>query len=208
MTMIIIKTPQELQLMRESNRLVAEALQELKKLVVADITTEELDRFAEDFIRRRGAQPAFKGYRGYPASLCVSVNEEIVHGIPSKKKLRDGDIVSLDLGVLMNGFYGDAAITVPVGSVSPQVQKLLQVTEESLYRGIAQAKVTSPGPFKPRWNPAGSAWCGILSAMASEKIFMKSRRYPTSILQLPTTRASRRGWCLRLSPWSMKGPIR
>jgi methionyl aminopeptidase len=141
MTMIIIKTPQELQLMRESNRLVAEALQELKKLVVADITTEELDRFAEDFIRRRGAQPAFKGYRGYPASLCVSVNEEIVHGIPSKKKLRDGDIVSLDLGVLMNGFYGDAAITVPVGSVSPQVQKLLQVTEESLYRGIAQAKV-------------------------------------------------------------------
>ena len=114
--MIIIKTPQELQLMRESNRLVAEALQELKKLVVADITTEDLDRFAEDFIRRRGAQPAFKGYRGYPASLCVSVNEEIVHGIPSKKKLRDGDIVSLDLGVLMNGFYGDAAITVPVGS--------------------------------------------------------------------------------------------
>ena len=101
--MIIIKTPQELQLMRESNRLVAEALQELKKLVVAGITTEELDRFAEDFIRRRGAQPAFKGYRGYPASLCVSVNEEIVHGIPSKKKLRDGDIVSLDLGVLMNG---------------------------------------------------------------------------------------------------------
>ena len=116
--MIIIKTPQELQLMRESNRLVAEALQELKKLVVAGITTEELDRFAEDFIRRRGGQPAFKGYRGYPASLCVSVNEEIVHGIPSKKKLRDGDIVSLDLGVLMNGFYGDAAITVPVGSMT------------------------------------------------------------------------------------------
>jgi methionyl aminopeptidase len=141
MNMIIIKTSQELQLMRESNRLVAEALQEIKKLVVADITTEELDRFAEDFIRRRGGQPAFKGYRGYPASLCVSVNEEIVHGIPGRKKLCAGDIVSLDLGVLMNGFYGDAAITVPVGSISPQVRKLLQVTEESLYRGIEQAQV-------------------------------------------------------------------
>ena len=139
--MILIKTPQELQLLRESNRLVAEALVELKKLVAAGITTEELDRFAENFIRRRGGQPAFKGYRGYPASLCVSVNEEIVHGIPSKKKLRDGDIVSLDLGVLMNGFYGDAAVTVPVGSIDPRVQKLLQVTEDSLYRGIEQAKV-------------------------------------------------------------------
>jgi len=141
MNMIIIKTPQELQLMRESNRLVAEALQALKKLVAADITTEELDRFAEDFIRRRGGKPAFKGYRGYPASLCVSVNEEIVHGIPGRKKLCAGDIVSLDLGVLMNGFYGDAAITVPVGSIGPQVRELLQVTEESLYRGIEQARV-------------------------------------------------------------------
>jgi methionyl aminopeptidase len=139
--MIIIKTPQELELMRESNRLVAEALYELQKLVAEGITTEELDQCAEDFIRRRGAAPAFKGYRGFPASLCVSINEEIVHGIPSRRKLHDGDIVSIDMGVLLNGFYGDAAITVAVGSTSPRVQKLLQVTEASLYRGIEKAVV-------------------------------------------------------------------
>ncbi len=139
--MIIIKSLRELELMRESNRVVAEALQELAKNVAAGITTEELDGIAEEHIRRRGGVPAFKGYRGYPASLCISVNEEIVHGIPGSKKLQDGDIVSLDLGVLLNDYYGDAAITVAVGSVSPQVQKLLQVTENALYKGIEQALV-------------------------------------------------------------------
>lgn len=139
--MIIIKTPHEIELMRDSNRLVAETLGELQQLVTEGVTTEELDRFAEDFIRRRGAVPAFKGYRGFPATLCVSINEEIVHGIPSRRKLHDGDIVSIDLGVLLNGFYGDAAITVAIGNVTPRAQKLLQVTETALYRGIEKAVV-------------------------------------------------------------------
>ncbi len=127
--------------MRDSNRLVAETLGELQKLVTEGITTEELDRFAEDFVRRRGAVPAFKGYRGFPATLCVSINEEIVHGIPSRRKLHDGDIVSIDLGVMLNGFFGDAAITVAVGTISPRAQRLLQVTEAALYRGIEKAVV-------------------------------------------------------------------
>jgi methionyl aminopeptidase len=139
--MILIKTTQELALMRESNRLVAEALQELKKYIAPGISTEELDRIAEHYIFRRGAAPAFKGYRGYPASVCISINEEIVHGIPGDRKLQDGDIVSLDLGVLLNDFYGDAAITVPVGNVTPQACRLLEVTEQSLYRGIEMAVV-------------------------------------------------------------------
>jgi methionyl aminopeptidase len=139
--MILIKNHKELELMRESNKVVAEALQELPHYIAPGISTQDLDRIAEQSIIRRGATPAFKGYRGFPASLCISINEEIVHGIPGDRKLQEGDIVSLDLGVLLNGFYGDAAITVPVGKVSPQAQKLLQVTEESLYRGIEMAVV-------------------------------------------------------------------
>ncbi len=119
---------------------MARALKYLKAFIREGITTEELDRLAEEYIKRHGGIPAFKGYRGYPRSLCVSVNEEVVHGIPGKRRLKEGDIVSLDLGVLMDGYYGDAAITVPVGKVSELARKLIKVTEEALYRGIEMAR--------------------------------------------------------------------
>jgi len=119
---------------------VARALKYLKAFIKEGITTEELDRLAEEYIKRHGGIPAFKGYRGYPRSLCVSVNEEVVHGIPGKRRLKEGDIVSLDLGVLMDGYYGDAAITVPLGKVSELARRLIKVTEEALYRGIEMAR--------------------------------------------------------------------
>ncbi|MBM4124564.1 MAG: type I methionyl aminopeptidase [Nitrospira sp.] len=139
--MIILKTPDEIGIMAQASKIVAETLQGLKKEIRPGVTTDELDRFAEDFIRGRGGIPAFKGYRSYPKTLCVSVNEQVVHGIPSKRVLKEGDIVGLDLGAIVGGFYGDAAVTVPVGDVHPKVLELLRVTEESLYAGIAQAMV-------------------------------------------------------------------
>jgi methionyl aminopeptidase len=114
-------------------------LEEIKKIISPGITTKELDDLAESYILAKGALPAFKGYRGYPASLCASVNEQVVHGIPSSTKIKEGDIVSLDIGVYYKGFYGDAAVTLPVGKISRQVQKLLSVTESALDAGIAGA---------------------------------------------------------------------
>ena len=125
--------------MRRNNRLVAHVLQRLREATEPGITTEELDQLAERVIREAGATPAFKGYRGYPASLCVSINEEVVHGIPGPRRLREGEIVSLDVGVYRNEYYGDAAITVPVGKVSAQAAKLLEVTQQALSKGIEQA---------------------------------------------------------------------
>ena len=138
--MIVYKTEEEIMYMKESNYIVAKILSELKDLIKPEITTIELDRYAEKRIKEMGAKPAFKGYRGFPYSLCVSVNEEIVHGIPSQRKLKEGDIVSLDLGVFYNGYYGDAALTVAVGKVSPEDKKLLEVGKKALMIGISQAK--------------------------------------------------------------------
>jgi methionyl aminopeptidase len=137
--MINIRTPQEIEIMRRNNRLVAQVLQRLREAIEPGITTAELDQLAERSIREAGATPAFKGYRGYPASLCVSVNEEVVHGIPGPRRLREGEIVSLDVGVYRNEYYGDAAITVPVGKVSEQATRLLEVTQQALAKGIEQA---------------------------------------------------------------------
>jgi methionyl aminopeptidase len=137
--MITIRTPQEIEIMRQNNRLVAHVLQRLREAIKPGITTEELDQLAERSIREAGATPAFKGYRGYPASLCVSVNEEVVHGIPGPRRLQEGEIVSLDVGVYRNGYYGDAAITCPVGKVSEQAVRLLEVTQQALAKGIEQA---------------------------------------------------------------------
>lgn len=138
--MINIRSPQEIAKIRKSSSLVARALEKVKEAIRPGVSTAELDRIAEETIKRGGGKPAFKGYRGFPASLCVSVNEEVVHGIPGKRRLKKGDIVSLDLGVLMDGYYGDAAITVPVGEISELAKRLLQVTEEALYRGIEKAR--------------------------------------------------------------------
>jgi methionyl aminopeptidase len=136
---IIIKTDAEIAIMREAGRITAAVLEILKSSVKPGMRTDELDTIAEKEPRRFGAIPSFKGYRGYPASLCVSVNEEIVHGIPDKRILLEGDIVSIDYGVIYQGFQGDAARTVAVGKVSAQAQKLMEVTEESLKAGIKKA---------------------------------------------------------------------
>lgn len=139
--MIILKTPDEIEVMAKASKLVAETLQALKREVRPGVTTEELDRLAEDFIRSRGGIPAFKGYRNYPKTLCTSVNDQVVHGIPSKRVLKEGDIIGLDLGAIVDGFYGDSAVTVPVGAIHPRAAELLRVTEEALYKGIEQAVV-------------------------------------------------------------------
>ena len=127
--------------MRVANALVARVLAELAETVAPGVTTRDLDALAEKLVRAGGAEPAFKGYRGYPATLCASVNEQVVHGIPSARPLDEGDIVSLDMGVKLNGFYGDSAITVPVGEVSPEVRRLLQATQAALQQGISQVRV-------------------------------------------------------------------
>jgi methionyl aminopeptidase len=131
------KSWNELQKMHRACRIVVETLETLAQASVPGVTTRELDRIAKDRITKAGARPAFLGYRGYPATLCVSVNDEVVHGIPGPRKLQDGDIVSLDLGCIVDGFYGDSAVTVAVGKVSPQAERLMRVTEEALREGIA-----------------------------------------------------------------------
>ena len=138
--MIILKSRQEIEKMRKSNVLVAAILEELKKKIRPGVKTIELDRLSEEMALKKGARPAFKGYRGYPYSLCTSVNSEVVHGMPSERELKEGDIVSLDFGILNDGYYGDAAVTVPVGEITPAAKRLLRVTEEALYRGIAEVR--------------------------------------------------------------------
>jgi len=127
--------------MRAANALVADVLAELATMVAPGVTTADLDAAAERLVRAGGAEPAFKGYRGYPRTLCASVNEQVVHGIPSARALVEGDIISLDMGVKLNGFYGDSAITVPVGRVSEVAATLLRVTQESLEKGIEQVRL-------------------------------------------------------------------
>lgn len=140
---IVCKKPDELEKMRRAGHIVRQVLDSVKLLVKPGITTMDLEKAAEKLIKDLGAKPAFKGYYDYPCVLCTSVNHEIVHGIPSAKRmLQDGDIVSIDCGVVLDGFFGDAAITVPVGAtLDPQIKKLLEVTEQSLYRGIEKARI-------------------------------------------------------------------
>jgi methionyl aminopeptidase len=137
--MIILKTKQEIEQLRVCNRIVARTLRELKKAVIPGITTRELNDLAEHYIREQGAVPAFIGYRGFPASLCTSINEQIVHAIPGDRKLKEGDILSLDVGAKLNEFFGDAAVTLPVGDIGSRAKELLRVAEEALYKGIEQA---------------------------------------------------------------------
>jgi methionyl aminopeptidase len=139
---IVCRSQAEIARMRVANGLVADVLAELAAEVAPGVTTGDLDRLAERLVREGGAEPAFKGYRGYPATLCASINDEVVHGIPSGDRvLREGDIISLDMGVKIGGFYGDSAVTVPVGRVPDETSALLRVTRESLERAIAQAQV-------------------------------------------------------------------
>ena len=137
--MIYLKTDEEIELMRESNLLVARTLAEVAKYIRPGVSTLELDRVAETFIRDHKGVPGFLGYHGFPNTLCTSVNEQVVHGIPNKKPLKDGDIVSVDCGALLNGYYGDSAYTFCVGDVKPETKALLNATKESLYLGIENA---------------------------------------------------------------------
>ncbi len=139
--MIHAKSSREIQYMRDAGRIVAQTHEELAKAVKPGVGTKELDQIAEDYIISKGAEPSFKGYRGFPAAICTSVNHVVVHGIPGLETVKNGDIISIDIGVVINGYHGDAARTIPVGEISATTEKLLQVTEESLYKGIEQAVI-------------------------------------------------------------------
>jgi methionyl aminopeptidase len=139
---ITVKTAAEIEIMQHANRIVAGVLSLLQKNMKAGLTTMQMDKWAEEYCRDHGAEPAFKGYRGFPGSLCISINEQVVHGIPSTKvKLSEGDIVSVDFGTRYKGFYGDSAVTIPVGRISEENEKLLTVTREALEQGINQVRV-------------------------------------------------------------------
>jgi methionyl aminopeptidase len=134
--MIILKSPAEIEKMRKVSKIVGEVILELEPFIKPGATTRDLDRKAEELIKKKGAVPAFKGYRGYPGSLCTSLNEIVVHGIPSSRALQDGDIIGIDCGAILEGFYGDSARTFPVGKIDAESKRLLDVTRESLYKGI------------------------------------------------------------------------
>jgi len=138
--MIFYKTEEEIELLRRSNQLVSKTLAEVGKLIKPGVTTLRLDQRAEEFIRDNGGKPGFLGYKNYPKTLCTSVNSQVVHGIPSSYELKEGDIVSIDCGVLLNGYYGDSAYTFAIGKIDDDVKKLIKVTKESLFKGIEVAK--------------------------------------------------------------------
>jgi methionyl aminopeptidase len=143
--MIHLKSAKEIETMRSASRIVAEILLQLREVIREGATTADVDKVAEELTLKKKAKPAFKGYRGFPASLCISVNDQVVHGIPSPKRvLKEGDIVGLDFGVIYDGYYGDSAVTVAVGKIEPEVERLMKVTEQCLYRAIEQAV---PGNF-------------------------------------------------------------
>jgi methionyl aminopeptidase len=139
--MIIIKNDREIELMRHAGKVVAETLARLEEVIKPGIKTIEIDRIAEEIIRSYGAQPSFKGYDGFPSSLCISINEEVVHGFPGKRVLKEGDIVSVDCGAILNDYQGDAARTFPVGTVTKEAQDLINCTKESFYKGVEFAIV-------------------------------------------------------------------
>lgn len=140
--MIVLKSKAEVEKMRLANQVVVEVMKTLGTLIQSGVTTQDLDRVAEELIRKRGGAPAFKGYRGFPATLCTSINDEVVHGIPSGKRiLNEGDVVSVDCGVVLDGFYGDHAITFAVGNIAPRTQRLLEITQEALMKGIEKMVV-------------------------------------------------------------------
>jgi methionyl aminopeptidase len=139
--MIICKSPVEIEKLRRSGRMVREILEEMRDRVRPGVTTLELEKHVEKRLVELGARPAFKGYRGYPCCLCTSVNDEIIHGIPSGRRLEEGDVLSLDMGVVVDGYYGDSALTVPVGRISERLEKLLRITEEALELAIDKVKL-------------------------------------------------------------------
>ncbi len=213
--MIVCRSAAEIERMRRPNQFVAEVLGELEAAVAPGVTTADLDRLAERLVREGGAEPAFKGYRGYPATLCASVNEEVVHGIPSAARvLRTGDIVSLDMGVKLDGFYGDSAVTVAVGDVPDATHAAAARDERSARarasrrRRLAGGCRTSATRFRTGSRRTGFRWCASSSATGSGSGCTKSRRSRTTGSPA-AARSWRRAWCWRSSRWSRwAGPRR
>lgn len=139
--MIIIKSDMEIEYMRNAGKVVADTLSIIESVIKPGITTAEIDKLAEEFILKQGAKPSFKGYGGFPATICASVNNEVIHGIPRNRVLEEGDIISVDCGAILNGFHGDAARTFPVGSISKEAEQLIKITEECFYKGVEKAVV-------------------------------------------------------------------
>jgi len=139
--MIPLKSKQDLEMIRQSGKILAKIMQKLREFIRAGISTQEIDRLAEELVCKENAIPAFKGYKGFPANICTSINEEIVHGIPGERRLKNGDIISLDLGINYKGYFSDAAITLAVGRVEPRTKKLIEVTKTALSEGIKQARI-------------------------------------------------------------------
>jgi hypothetical protein len=209
--MVILKSLQEIEKIRKAGLVVADVLREIRQLVRPGISTLSLDEFAEQFIRAAGAKPAFKGYRGYPRTVCTSVNEQVIHGIPSKEVvLKTGDLLSIDVGALVDGFYGDAAVTVPVGAVRPEAERLMRVTEEALALG-KQSLATVCSIFPRRSNAmlrrTVSRWSASSSATASEGVFTRTRRFPI-LVNAGVACGSKAAWCLPLNRWSTPGEAR
>ncbi len=137
---VVLRSRKQIELMRDANKLVAETFEVLREKVQPGMTTRELDRLAEEHIRKHGALPAYKGYRGFPATICVAPNNVICHGFPDDKPLKEGDILGLDIGVQLRGWYGDSCVTLPIGQIAPEAQRLLDVTREAMWRGIQAAR--------------------------------------------------------------------
>jgi methionyl aminopeptidase len=191
-----VKSAEEIALMRRASRVVAETLRLLGEEIRPGITTKELDTKAEDFIRSRGGLPSFKGYRGFPASICASVNAEVVHGIPGGRVLEEGDIISIDVGVLKEGYHGDGAATFPVGRIDPLAQRLLDTTREALAAGVGQARegnrvVDVSRAVQTVVEGAGYSVCGTWWVTASDS---RCTRSPRSRISSPagTARSSSR----------------
>ena len=212
-TGVTVKSQRELDLMWEAGQIVGLVHKVLRAQVAAGMTTRELDAIAEREIVALGGKLAFKGYRGFPATLCVSINDEIVHGIPGDTVIADGDLVSLDLGAIVGGLYGDAAITVPVGPVSDELTALLEAGEAS--RGPASAKYVRAGvsgmcprPSRPRWSGAGiTASCADTPGTASAGGCTRSQACPTSASRAAAT-CCRPAWPSRSSRWSTSARTR
>jgi methionyl aminopeptidase len=202
--MIVRKSKREIDKMRAAGRIVADTLNKVIAMVEPGVAISELDRMAEANVRSYGALPTFKGYRGFPATLCTSVNEQVVHGIPSERKLEDGDIISVDCGATLDGYVGDSAVTIPVGNISDAIKHLLEVTEKSLFAGIDAARVGNrlfdiSAAIEASVEPHGY---GIVRDYCGHGVGRQLHEQPQvpNFGRLGTGPRIRAGWCLALEP--------
>lgn len=183
--MITLKSAHEIELMRRAGKITAAARAVARDMVKPGVTTQQIDKAVHKFITEQGAIPSFLHYNGYPASVCVSVNDEVIHGIPGPRVLKDGDIVSVDVGAYIGGFHGDCAATYACGTISEEAQRLIDVTRQSFFEGIAQAREataspTSPTPYRRMWRRTASPSCVSMLVMVSAETCTKRPRSPTS----------------------------